>query len=78
MVTKIIFLKKTLKFVFDKLSYMLPMFLAIFYKAAINSGLSNNNTNGSTMYKHPFGTPGWKHLPLEKVTGDSLFLDNTG
>lgn len=54
------------------------MFLAIFYKAAINSRLSNNNTNGSTMCKDPLGIPGWKHLPFKKVTVSSLAIQDNG
>ena len=68
-----IFLKKRLKFFFDKFACMLYGFPAVFCSEAINPDWSNNNTNGNTMSKGLYrgpgrGDPAWKKAVVSYLT----------
>ena len=70
--TIIIFLKKTFAFSFSRSIFMLPGFVAVFYQDAINPGLSNNNADGSVMYKVLYKVP-----PGRKAAVSSLITPGT-
>lgn len=56
---------------------MLPGFVAVFYQDAINPGLSNNNADGSAMYKVLYKVPRWEDPPGGKAAVSSLITPGT-
>lgn len=70
-VTRVMFLRKTSKFSFDKLAYTLSAFLAIFSEA-INPELPNDNTHGNTTCRDRGGS-GWRDSLRRKATICLLF-----
>lgn len=74
--TTIIFLKKTFEFSFNRSTFMLPGFLAVFCWDAISPGLSNSNANGSTTCKAlSLWSPRMERPTMKKTC--SLLFNNT-